>query len=149
MALKISSLNINGLRQKFKQDIVFTRFINLGFDVVFLQETHIANIVEAAKFSKLWERKKFWSFGTTRSCGVGILLNKNLSFKLISEARDTDGRLLCLDINMADRNHRLINVYIHNDAVSRKQFINDLEGYLITPVKLYWVGILILLKILN
>ena len=130
MALKISSLNINnGLRQKFKQDIIFTRFDNLRFDVVFLQETHFANIIEATKFSKLWEGRTFWSFGTRRSCGVGILLSKNLSFKLISEARDTDGILFCLDINLVDSKYRLINVYMHNDAVNRKQFINDLEGY--------------------
>ena len=77
--------------------------------------------------------KKFWSFGTTKSCGVGILLNKNLSFKLVSQARDTDGSSLCLDINLADRKYRLINVYMHNDAANRKHFINDLEGYLITP----------------
>ena len=65
--------------------------------------------------------------------GLGILLNKNLSFKLVSQARDTDGRLLCLDIDLADRKYRLINVYMHNDAANRKHFINDLEGYLITP----------------
>ena len=40
---------------------------------------------------------------------------------------------MCLDINMAGRQYRLINVYMHNDSVSRKQFINDLEGYFITP----------------
>ena len=64
---------------------------------------------------------------------MGILLNKKLSFKLVSQARDTDGRLLCLDINLADHKYRLINVYMHNDAANRKHFINDLEGYLITP----------------
>ena len=106
MALKISSLNVNGLRQKFRQDIIFSRFSNLGFDIVFLQETHVTNIVEISKFSKLWEGKTFWSFGTAKSCVVGILLNKNLSFKLVSQARDTDGRLLCLDINLADRKYR-------------------------------------------
>ena len=83
--------------------------------------------------SKLWEGKSFWSFGTTRSCGMAILLNKQLCFKVTSENRDTDGTLLCLDINMADRKFRLINVYMHNNAVTRKEFINDLEGYLITP----------------
>ena len=133
MALKISSLNINGLRKKFKQDIIFTRFNNLGFDIVFLQETHVINMTEAMKFSKLWEGKTFWSFGTTKSCGVGILLNKNFCFKLISEARDTDGRLLCLDIDLADSKCRLINVYMPNKPANRRDFINDLEGYLITP----------------
>ena len=64
---------------------------------------------------------------------MGILLNKNLSFKLVSQARDTDGRLLCLNINLADHKYRLINVYMHNDAANRKHFINDLKGYLITP----------------
>ena len=90
----------------------------------------------------------FWH---TKSSGVGILLNKNLSFKLVSQARDTGGRLLCLDINSVDRKYRLINVYTHNDAANRKQFINDLEGYMITPREyiIYWVEIIILLKILN
>ena len=133
MALKLCSININGLRQGFKQKIVFTRLNSFGFDIVFLQETHVHCMGEASKFSKLWEGKYFWSFGTTRSCGVAILLNKQLCFKVISENWDTDGRLLCLDINMADCKFRLINVYMPNNDVTRKDFINDLEGYLITP----------------
>ena len=52
---------------------------------------------------------------------------------IYSVNRDTDGRLLCLDINMADRKFRLINVYMPNNASTRKDFTNDLEGYLITP----------------
>ena len=64
---------------------------------------------------------------------MGILLNKNFCFKLISEARDTDGRLLCLDIDLADSKYRLINVYMPNKPANRRDFINDLEGYLITP----------------
>ena len=133
MALKISSLNINGLRKKFKQDIIFKRFNNLGFDIVFLQETHVTNMTEAMKFSKLWESRTFWSFGTTKSHGVGIVLNKNFSFKVISVARDTDGRLLCLDIDLAGSRYRLISVNMHNNPTNRSDFINDLEGYLITP----------------
>ena len=64
---------------------------------------------------------------------MGILLNNNLSFKLVSQAKDTDGRLLCMDIDLANRKYRPINVYMHNDAANRKHFINDLEGNLITP----------------
>ena len=78
MAMKISSLNANGIRKKFKQYIIFTRLNKPGFDVVFLQETHVANMPEAIRFSKLWEGRIFWSFGTTRNCGVGILINKSL-----------------------------------------------------------------------
>ena len=139
MTMTISSLNANGSRQKFKQDIIFTRLNKLGVDIVFLQDTHVANMPEAIKFSKLWEGRKFWSFDT-RSCGVGILINKNLSLKLISEARDTEGTSLCLDVNMVYRKYRLINVYMHNDSVSRKQFINDLDGYLITPREMILSG---------
>ena len=80
MSLKISSLNVNGLRQKFKQDVIFSRFSNLGFDFVFLQETHVTNIVEASKFSKLWEGKTFWSFGRTKSCGAGHFAKQKFVF---------------------------------------------------------------------
>ena len=69
MALKISSLNVNGLRQKFKQDIIFSRFSNFGFDIVFLQETHVTNIVEASKFSKLCEGKNFALLAQQKAVG--------------------------------------------------------------------------------
>ena len=111
--------------------IFISRSSHLEFDIVFLQGTHVTNIVEASKFSKLREGKM--SFGTTKSCRMGISQNKILSFKLVSQVRDTDGRLLCLDIKLADRRYRPINVYIQNDAANRKHFIYDLEGYLITP----------------
>ena len=129
MALKILSLNVNGLKQKFKHDIIFFH-ASVIWDSIYITQT--TNIVEESKFSN-YGRGKFWYFGTTKSCGVGFLLNNNLSFKLVSQARDTDGRLLCIDINLADRKYRLINVYMHNDAANRKHFINDLEGNLITP----------------
>ena len=80
--------------QWFKQDIFFSHSSHLEFDIVFLHETHVTNIVEASKFSKLCGGDLvFWH---KKSCGVGILLNKNLSFKLVSHVRDTDGRLLRL-----------------------------------------------------
>ena len=83
---------------------------------------------EAAKFSKLWEGKSLvlWH---NNSSGVAILLNKQVSFRVISVNRDTDGRLLCLDFNTADRKFRLINVYMLNNVVTKKDFINDLEVF--------------------
>ena len=70
--LKFSSINVNGFRHKYKQGI-FGRLKELNFDIVFWQETHITNFIESKKFSKLWEGKAVWSFGSNLSRGVDIL----------------------------------------------------------------------------
>ena len=51
-ALKISSINGNGFRDKLKQKIIISRLSELHFDIVFLQETHITNIMESKKYNK-------------------------------------------------------------------------------------------------
>ena len=73
--LKISYINVNGFRNQYKQQIILSRLQQLQFDIVFLQETHVTNIIEAKKFIKLWKGKAIWSFGSNRSRGVGILFN--------------------------------------------------------------------------
>ena len=70
MSLKISSINVKGYRQKFKRDIIWSRLVQLNFDIVFMQETNVTNLGEAKKFSKDFDGKCYWSFGSTRARGV-------------------------------------------------------------------------------
>ena len=50
MALKIASLNVNGLNNIKKRKSIFNEFKTKKYDVIFLQETHSTN-----KTEKLWE----------------------------------------------------------------------------------------------
>ena len=140
MAVKICSINLNGFRAGFKQKIVISRLKNLNFDIIFLQETHLSNLREAKKFSKGWDGKSLWSFGTNKSRGVGVLLSSQLRYKLDNYTYDHAGRLLCIDLNMAGSNIRLLNVYAPNCPVERRQFFNELQNCMITSREIIMGG---------
>ena len=76
MALKTSSLNFNGLRPKFKLDIVFfSRLSNLGFDIIssrntcckYIRSTQIFQIMGGENFGLLAQQKTVgWVFYSIR-----------------------------------------------------------------------------------
>ena len=139
-SLKISSINVNGFRRKLKQNIIISWLKELNFDIVFLQETHITNIVEAKKFIKLWGGKAIWSYGSNTSRGVGIRFSPVINLKIESFNYDFEGRILCADVNLLNTKLRLINIYAPNNARERRQFIKDLQAYLITSREIIMGG---------
>ena len=104
----------------------------LNVDIVFLQETHITSMREAKTFMKnFWSGKHFWSFGGNNARGVGILLAKDLDYELLHTTHDLDGRTVVVDIKTGENKFRLINIYAPNNHRERKQFIKDLDLFLI------------------
>ena len=74
--------NLFPLIQKYKQELNMEYFKIMSYDIVLLQEMHVSNPREGESFCRLWKGKKFFSFGGNRSRGVGLLLAKDLVFKL-------------------------------------------------------------------
>ena len=130
MPLNCTTININGLRDYSKREMFQTMIQNR--DIVFIQETHFVNIKEARKFTYKWEGEGFWSFGTERSKGVGIFVNKKLNYKVNHFITDIDGRYVALDIRIDNIMFRLVCVYAPNTEAHRKVFLDDLSCLLIT-----------------
>ena len=130
--LKVSFINVNGFRNQYKQQIILSRLKQLQFDIVFLQETHVINIIEANKFNKLWKGKAIWSFGSNISRGVGILFNPTMNMSIENTHYDYEGHIIYADIILAGVKLRLINVYAPNIPSERLTFLDNLQGYLIT-----------------
>ena len=76
-SLSILSLNVNGLLGKSRIKGLFK-----GYDIVFLQETHLTSEWQANNFFSQWEGKGFHSFGTNYSRGVSILLSNSVSYSV-------------------------------------------------------------------
>ena len=98
--------------------------------------------MESKKYTKLWKGKTIMSFGSNRSRGVGILFSSTLNFELESFNYDFEGRVICADITLVNTKLRLINVYTPNIPSERRQFIKNLQAYLITSREIimggYW-----------
>lgn len=65
-------------------------------DIVFIQESHMKG-KEAEKNKMGWEGHVFHSSYSSKHNGVIILNHKNISFVLLKQRNDSDGRILCLE----------------------------------------------------
>ena len=131
MGLHIITYNANGLLDKQKRQGVFELAKAKNVDILILQETHVHCQKEAAKFEKDWGSKGFWSFGiSNKQCGVGILFNSQLQYKVMSFNFDPVGRYIVINLALGEQQFCIINVYAPNDIKERKVFFNNLDRHL-------------------
>lgn len=128
--LRFCSLNCRGLGDWQKRDLIKQSLKVNQFDVCFLQETHCYSINCAKNFNRQFGGKMFWSFGSSRSKGVGIWFRPGLNFETINIDRDSEGRLLYLLVKINNETVKMLNVYAPVIPRERKQFFNSLDPYL-------------------
>ena len=75
-------------------------------------------------------REMFWSFGSTRTKGVGIWFWDGLNYKILKESRDCEGRLLSLNVQFNEQWYILTNIYAPITAKERKAFFSSFAYYL-------------------
>ena len=74
----------------------------------------------------------FWSYGiSNQQCGVGILFNGKLKYKVLSYYHDVIGRFMMVNISIEDQHFCLMNIYAPTDIKERKEFLNDLDRHLV------------------
>ena len=133
--IHIISLNVRGLKDYSKRQNTFKWLKGKHPDIVFLQETHCHLKKDVLQWSKEWSGSthyNYWSLGTSRSKGVAILFNKNMTernIKITDVVIDPNGRSVKLDLHMNDRKYRLINIYAPNNEAERVKFFLNLHDY--------------------
>jgi exonuclease III len=123
MLLKLITINMRGLCGNTKRAAFFEFLRQKAFDIVLVQETHMANddIIKRAK--KEWEGLSFWSKGEVNSKGVAVLFRQNLDIAIRKTEEGDDGRFLRIDGLIFGKKICIVNVYLPNDATQRKEFI--------------------------
>lgn len=108
--ITIGSYNCSGLADFKKRLTVFSWLKEKNHQIFCLQETH-SIISDEAQWRDEWEGPIFFSHGSRRSKGVMILFKKQLDFMMISSQTDNHGRWIILNINVAQKNLCLVNLY--------------------------------------
>jgi exonuclease III len=126
MLLKCITINMRGLCGNSKRAAFFEFVRQKAYDIVLLQETHMANddIIKRAK--KEWEGLSFWGKGEINSKGVAVLFRQNLDITIRKMEDGENGRFLRIDCLIFGQRICIINVYLPNDAMQRKEFIDSL-----------------------
>ena len=130
--LKILSLNCNGFRSHFKQNLIKDFATKNKIDILLLQETYVDNLKLAKSIEQkfILEKRCIWNFGKSNSCGVAIFLfNPNICIEKFHS--DIFGRLIRLDFRYEGfSNFRLVNEYFPTNENERLDFIKSFSQHL-------------------
>jgi len=123
----IASLNVHGLRNQVKRRQILDSCNSQGVDILLLQETHATGHFEARAWAREFGGKGFWSFGTSSSCGVAILLSRRHLWNSADYFRDNCGRLVSVTVTIPNTNTkvRVVNCYAPNDPGERRILFSE------------------------
>lgn len=138
-SLTIATFNCRGLTRPPKQAEVIELARSKNIDILVLQETYLHRAGQIRQFDSNFGTRSLWSFGGTGSRGVGIILMPRYTGSILRHSRDSDGRLLSIDL---DCGTRIVNVYAPNTrpAGTQRDFFKTLDSYLVGPSRLVLVG---------
>lgn len=108
--LKISSWNTRGLNKLVKLKQVLGRLKQMKSNIIFLQETHLAQS-DVSRVNKRWPGQVYSACFTSQARGVMILIHKSIPFQLIKKYIDPAGRYIILNGTIMSLQINLICIY--------------------------------------
>ena len=111
--LRLCSLNTRGLRDNKKRVGLFhwlKRHKSGNSSFVFLQETH-SDTEQETRWKREWGANIIFSHGESNARGVAILCPMTMVGEIVKVDRDTEGRLIIVELNDDGRKTLLCNVY--------------------------------------
>jgi exonuclease III len=126
-SIKITSLNIRGLRNEIKRNRVLRHLKDNYPGILFLQETYTVEGDE--KWWKCnWKGEFFMSHGTNHSKGVAILIPDSIQTEIKKIEIDPKGRYVIVNGKFGGRELTLLNCYAptKNNSAKQLSFLDEL-----------------------
>ena len=118
--LSIITLNVRGLSQSHKRQILFTWLKKHKYDIICLQETYCTRDI-LSDFDKNWGAKTWHSESiSNHPRGVCIMINTELQHEIITYHCDSEGRKILLKIKIANDIFNILNIYAPNNINEKK-----------------------------
>ena len=113
-----------------KRKRIFHFCHSLHVDLVLLQECHAVSSNDRDLWSYEWGGPLFLSYGSSFSCGTAILVAPYLASRVIKVSCDTEGRLVCITLNLSSCQVQICNIYAPNQPSNRRDFFNKLSHFI-------------------
>lgn len=124
--LKILSLNCRGLKNEKKRKSIFN--ICKQYDIVCIQESHIIESVKNT-WEIEWGGKLIASYGSSRSKGQLVLLNKYLKFENLVLLQPSSDRVLAISFCINNIDYKIINIYGPSEKNERHALLDLLSNF--------------------
>lgn len=127
--LRVGSLNVNGMRDMRKAEMII-EFIKLkNLNVTFLQETH-SDVNNEVDWQLWWGNECVFTHGTNLSAGAAILFSPNTKFKILSKKEIEPGWLIAVRVDINGLFFVFVNIYAPNSGSDRTNTFKKLEVFL-------------------
>lgn len=111
-----------------------------NIDFCFVQETLISREDSIKSLSSLWRGPSFWSPAIGCQGGVAILGSGNFEGEIKTLKKDSNGRVLSVQISYEQVNFNLVNVYAPTYFTDRNSFFQSVHQYFIPHSRLIFGG---------
>ena len=125
---QVFSWNVNGLVQKFLDFLAFIKFLQFP-KIICLQETHSSHDLAILWASQLGDYFCYFSHGTTASRGTAVLVHRSMSFNILQEICDTQGRYTIVKGFLGKAQVTIGSLYAPSDTTrNREIFFDEIIG---------------------
>ena len=108
--IHLITLNVRGIRNTEKRQIIFKWLNNQHADIVLLQETYLDEKIEI-HIKKSWNGPIISSFGSLHSRGVSILFKNELNVNIENHHSTIDGRKILVYVQIGENKYSIVNIY--------------------------------------
>ena len=126
------TINVRGTIKNIEERGKLLACVQLNnINILFLQETHVNDLKFKFQIDKIFNCQSYWSFGTSDSRGVAILLMNNFSKTVHKFEKDTEGRIVSVKISSNFGDLNIVNIYAPNEVSERKRFFRNIDPFFI------------------
>ena len=139
MDIKVATLNVRGLNNNDKRNIIYSWIRKESYDICLLQESY-CTLENSEKFKRGWKGDMLHSYSdSTHSRGVSILFNRKLDYTVLSSTlfytvlsshTDKDGRMILVNLTLNNDEFTLVNIYAPNSVSERIAFFNKMKEFI-------------------
>jgi len=123
----VTSININGLRDKMKMKKLLLTFRS---DIICIQETNWEED-KVKEMREEWSGDIYYNNGARNARGVAILIKKDSVENIKEVYKDQRGRILIVEFRYEDVDFRLIDIYVPNIELDRREILEELKGLIV------------------
>lgn len=131
MRLTLMTLNTQGFRNPDKQREVLHFARRHHVDLLLLQETNFHSLVDVTTFKQRFAVDCFFSFGSARSEGVGVVILRDSLVRDCVARFDVEGRVVSFDFFLGDNKLRVLNVYGPANPRRSNYFYENLHSFML------------------
>ena len=123
------TLNVRSIANKKKCKNILDWLGEKKPGIFLLQETH--SVESDKSWHKMWSGNIYLSHGSTKSCGVAILISKEIKHDVISIIQDKNGRFIILKLRIDNEVFVVINTYFPTKDKEKLQIklLEEMENH--------------------